>query len=258
MTEYIGNDLQDSYFDQVDLSGTRFHSCDMSKVEFRAVDMTGVTMRSVDLFDVMIDGSIHNVVINGVDVGPLIEAELDRRTPLRVKMRPTSPEGFVQAWDVIERLWRETVERARRLPLATLHESVNGEWSFIETLRHLTFATDSWLRRAVLGDPSPWDALGLPWDEMPDTDGVPRDRVARPSLDAVLELRQERMDLMRRYLESLDEISLDAHTTPVEGPGWPPPRSFEVRRCLLIILNEEWEHRRFAERDLDILESQGA
>ena len=30
-------------------------------------------------------------------------------------------------------------------------------------------------------------------------------------------------------------------------------RSFPVRECLLIILNEEWEHRLYAERDLDAL-----
>jgi hypothetical protein len=255
MTEYVGDELQGSRFKQVDLTGSLFQWCDLSKVEFRSVDMTGVTMRSVDLVDVSIDGSIENMVINGVDVGPLIEAELDRRYPLRAKMRPTTPEGFLEAWDVIERLWTETVERARRLPTTTLHESVNGEWSFIETLRHLTFATDSWLQRVILGDPSPWDALGLPWDEMPDTIGVPRDRSARPSLDEVLELRRDRMNRVRHYLASIDESMLQAHTTPVEGPGWPPPQSFEVRRCLLIILNEEWEHRRFAERDLDILES---
>ena len=91
-------------------------------------------------------------------------------------MRPTDPAGFREAWDVVERLWGETVERARRLDPELLHESVDGEWSFIETLRHLVFATDSWIRRAILGDPSPWDPLDLPWDEMPDTPGVP----ARP------------------------------------------------------------------------------
>jgi len=257
MTEYVGDELQGSHFQRVDLTGSRFQSCDFSRAEFRAVDMTGVTMRGVDLVDVHIDGSIENVFINGVDVGPFIEAELDRRYPLRATMRPTTPEGFVEAWDVIEQLWNETVERARRLPPETLHESVGGEWSFIETLRHLTFATDSWLERAVLGDPSPWDPLGLPWDEMPDTIVAPRDRDARPSLDEVLVLRRARMDRVRQYLENLDETALQAHTTPVEAPGWPPPQSFEVRRCLLIILNEEWEHRRFAERDLDLLDLSG-
>jgi uncharacterized damage-inducible protein DinB len=170
-------------------------------------------------------------------------------------MRPTDPDGVRAAWDVLERLWADTVERARALPAAALHESVDGEWSFIETLRHLVFATDSWIRRAILGDPSPWDPLDLPWDEMPDTAGVPRDRDVRPSLDVVLELRHDRMATVRQVIDGLSEESLDGHTKAVEGPGWPEPRSYPVRECLLVVLNEEWEHRLYAERDLDALEA---
>ncbi len=147
------------------------------------------------------------------------------------------------------------MQRARGLDPELLHESVDGEWSFIETLRHLVFATDAWIRRAVLGDPSPWDPLGLPWDQMPDTPGVPRDRAARPSLDEVLALRRDRMATVRTVVEALTEESLDAHTEPVQGPGWPPPVSHPVRQCLLVVLNEEWHHRRYAERDLDALEA---
>jgi hypothetical protein len=40
-----------------------------------------------------------------------------------------------------------------------------------------------------------------------------------------------------------------ARIAPVEGPGWPEPRSYPVRECLLVILNEEREHRFNAERD---------
>jgi hypothetical protein len=40
--------------------------------------------------------------------------------------------------------------------------------------------------------------------------------------------------------------------------GWPRPRSYPVRECLLIVLNEEWCHRQFAERDLAALESRAA
>lgn len=130
-------------------------------------------MRSVDLVDVDIHGEIQNLKINGVDIGSLVDAELDRRYPLRSKMRPTDPAGFREGWDILKQPWGETVERARRLQPELLHESVDGEWSFLETLRHLVFATDSWIRRAILGDPSPWDPLDLPWDEMPDTPGVP-------------------------------------------------------------------------------------
>ena len=258
MADFLHADLRGARFERVDLSGAQLRSVDLSDARLRAVHLHGVVMRGVELVDVDIHGEIQNLTINGVDVGPLVNAELDRRYPDRAKMRPTDPPGFREAWDVVERLWRGTVERARRLPPELLYESVDGEWSFIETLRHLVFATDSWIRRAILGDPSPWDPLDLPWDEMPDLPGVPRDRDARPLLEAVLELRRDRMSTVRQVIEGLTDESLDGHTEPVEAPGWPEPRSYPVRECLLIILNEEWEHRLYAERDLAALEAHRA
>ena len=265
MAEFFREDLRGSRFERVDLSGSKFRNVDLSGSEFRTVDLTEtrfrgaeigrVVMRGVGLCDVDIHGEIVNLTINGVDIAPLVDAELKRRYPDRAKMRPTDPAGFREAWDVVERIWGETVGRARRLDPELLHESVDGEWSFTETLRHLVFATDSWIRRAILGDPSPWDPLDLPWDEMPDTPGVPRDRDVRPSLDVVLELRRDRMSTVREVLDGLTDESLDGQTQPVEGPGWPESRSYPVRECLLCILNEEWEHRLYAGRDLDALEA---
>jgi uncharacterized damage-inducible protein DinB len=257
MADFIGTDMRGARFEQADLSGAQLIAVDLSDAQLRGVDLSGVRMRGVEMVGVDISGEIVNVTINGVDVAPLIDAELNRRDPDRAKMRPDDPAGFSEAWDILGRLWDETVERARRLPPEMLHESVGGEWSFIETLRHLAFATDSWIRRALLGDPSPWDPLGLPWDEMPDTPGVPRDRAARPSLDEVLELRRDRMATVRQVIDGLTSESLAGHTTPVEGPGWPRPRSYPVRECLLVILNEEWHHRLYAERDLAALEARG-
>ena len=134
----------------------------------------------------------------------------DRRDPDRAAMRPTDPEGFRRAWDTVERLWAGTVERARGFPPERLHESVDGEWSFIQTLRHLAFATDCWVSRAILGDPSPWDALSLPWDGMEETPGVPWDRTARPGLDEALALRLGRMATVRRVVDGLTDESLAA------------------------------------------------
>jgi hypothetical protein len=253
MADFIGEDLSGSRFERVNLSGAEFRAVDLSGAEFRGVELNGVVMRGVELVDVDIYGELGRVTINGVDVVPLVNAELDRRYPERATMRPTDPAGFRAAWDVVERLWDGTVERARRLDPELLHESVGGEWSFIETLRHLAFATDCWVRRAILGDPSPWDPLDLPWDEMPDTPGVPRDREVRPSLEVVLKLRRDRMSTVREVIDGLTEESLNGDTEPVDGPGWPRPRSYPVRECLLCVLNEEWEHRLYAERDLDAL-----
>ena len=255
MADFFRADLRGSRFDRADLTGSEFRASDLTDCQFRSVDFSRAVMRGVELADVEISGEILNLTINGVDIGPLVDAELDRRYPDRAKMRPADPAGFREAWDVVERLWDQTVARARRLDPGLLHESVDGEWSFIQTLRHLVFATDAWIRRGILGDPSPWDPLDLPWEEMPDTPGVPRDRDARPSLDTVLVLRRDRMSTVRDVIGRLTDQSLDEHTKPVEGPGWPPPRSFPVRECLLCILNEEWEHRLYAERDLAALES---
>jgi hypothetical protein len=253
MTDFVGSDLRGSRFERADLTGARLFAVDLTGASLRGVDLSGVVIRGAELANVDISGEIMNLTINGVDVGPLIEAELNRRYPDRAKMRPADPAGFREAWDIVGRLWDGTVARAREVPPQRLHESVDGEWSFTETLRHLVFATDAWVRRAILGDPAPWDDLDLPWDEMADTPGVPRDRAARPSLEEVLELRRDRMATVREVIDGLTGASLDELTEPVHGPGWPRPRPYPVRECLLVVLNEEWEHRLYAERDLAAL-----
>ena len=248
-------DLRGREFERADLTGARFEAVSLNGATFRECMLHQVTMRGVELADTTIDGDIKNLVINGVDVAPLVEAELDRRHPDRVKFRPTTAEGFREAWDLNERLWAATVERARRLPEEKLHESVDGEWSFIQTLRHLAFATQSWVARCILGDPTPWHPLSLPWDQMSPRPGVPHDRDARPSLDEALELRLDAMSTMRQVVDGLTDEQLSTRTEPLVGPGWPDEgETFPVEECLSIVLNEEWWHRMFAERDLAVLE----
>ena len=258
MPEFASKNLTGSRFEDVDLTDARFRDVDLTNARFHLVDLTGVTMRGAFLVDVDITGETENLRVNGVDVVPLVEAELNRRYPDRAKMQPADADGFREAWDILERLWQGTVERARAMAPELLHERVESEWSFIETLRHLVFATDAWVKRAVLGDPSPWDPLDLPHDEMPDEPSVPRDHGARPSLDEVLALRADRMATVRRELADLTDEKLAGMTEPVTEPGYPAPESFRVRRCLQAILIEEWEHRLYAERDLDVLQSRSS
>ncbi|MFC6345439.1 DinB family protein, partial [Nocardioides hankookensis] len=77
----------------------------------------------------------------------------------------------------------------------------------------------------------------------------------RPSLDEVLAVGAERMAVVGQQIAELTAARLAATTEPVPGAAYPPTDSYAVRRCLGAILNEEWEHRRFAERDLAILEA---
>jgi DinB superfamily len=151
-------------------------------------------------------------------------------------------------------LWEGTIARARSLPDAALHRSVDDEWSFVQTLRHLNFASAAWVGRMILGNASPWHELDLPWDEAPGWDDIPWDREARPGLDEVLAVRRDRQAMVRQVMESLIDEQLTSEVTRTE-PGWPRMESFPVRECLLIVLSEEWEHRLYAERDLTALET---
>jgi uncharacterized protein YjbI with pentapeptide repeats len=258
VTDFTSENLTGARFEDVYLTDARFHDVDLTNARFQLVDLTGARIRAAALVNVDISGEIEDLRVNGVDVVPLVEAELDRRYPDRAKMRPADSDGFREAWDILERLWQRTVERARGMDTELLHERVDGEWSFIETLRHLVFATDAWVKRAILGDPSPWDPLDLPHDEMRDEPSVPRDRDARPSLEEVLVLRADRMATVRRVIGDLTDATLAGKTEPVVEPGYPASERFAVRRCLQAILSEEWEHRLYAERDFDVLESRSS
>jgi hypothetical protein len=266
MTEFHGQDLTGARFEGVSLRGATFTKVRLNGASMNRVDFTGTQVRSalfkrcrfrgVELFDVEISGDLDNVVVNGVDIAPLVEAELDRRMPQRVKMRPDDADGFREAWVILERLWAGTITRARTFPQAALHQGVDDEWSFIQTLRHLNFASAAWVDRMILGNLSPWHPLDLPYDAAPEWEGRPGDRDARPSLDEVLAVRRDRQAVVRQVLDALTDEQLASEVTRTE-PGWPQEENVSVKYCLRIVLNEEWEHRLFAERDLSALEANG-
>lgn len=242
-------------FERERMRGARFRLVDLTGARFDQVAINDAVMRGVELANVDIDGEIVGLRINGVEVAPLIDAELDRRDPDRRLLRAEDPEGLREAWAMNERRWAATVERARQLEPSLLHESVDGEWSFIQTLRHLVFATESWVHRALLGDPAPWDPRSLPFDTISTIPAIPQDRDTRYPLDDILALRADRMATVRRVLEDLTPERLAEDTDPVDAPGFPAPRRYAVRSCLGVVLNEEWHHRVFAERDLAVLEA---
>ncbi len=242
-------------FRDQDLSGSTFEGLDLSRSLFKNVMLSDAVMRGVWGKSLEIDGDFDSLVFNGIDVIPLWHAELCRQHPEYAQLSPTDAEGYRRAWPIIERLWEGTVARARRLPEELLHERVDGEWSFIETQRHLIMATDSWISRVLLGDPRPYHPLGLPHDEMGEIEGVPNDPDARPSLDEVLAVRADRMGTYREVVAALTDEQLAGTTTPVLETGYPASEAYAVSRCLECILQEEWWHRRFAERDLAVLEA---
>lgn len=237
--------------------GARIHLCDLAGLEIRDCEVDG--LRIVDCYgsDVYLGGDFERVIVNDVDVTAYVEAELDRQHPARRLARDaTSPDDYRAAWDAIERLWDATLERARRLPEARLHERVDGEWSLVETQRHLLFCSDAWLGNAVLEEDAPYHPLGLPHGGMPADAaaalGLALD--AEPTLDEVLAPRLLRMATMRRAVDALTRAGLDR--TCARKPAEPyPDQEYVVRRCLKVVLKEEVEHHRYAVRDLAALEN---
>ena len=110
MADFTGQDLTGSRFDRVDLSGASFRMVNLSRARLRAVYLNGTVITGAEIPDLEITGEIGSLRVNGVDVAPLVDAELDRRDPDRARMRPTDAAGFREAWAILERRWAETVE----------------------------------------------------------------------------------------------------------------------------------------------------
>lgn len=235
----------------------RFTGADFTGATFRHCDLHKVKVADSWLIDMNISGLVENLVVNDVDVTAFVEGELDRRHPERVQLRQVrSADDHRAMWDTIERLWSYTVARARRLDEPARHERVDDEWSFVETLRHLVFATDAWAGRTILDDPLPYHRLGYTHSSYPTADaaalGVDLD--ARPSFDEVVEVRADRMAVVRRIVDGLTDADLERVCTRTPAPGYPEePRT--VGRCLRVVMNEECEHHRYAVRDLAVLEA---
>lgn len=241
------DDLRGSEFVDADLSGSRFVRADLRGAVMREAELDGLDLDSPWL----IRGG-GTLLVNGVDVVPLVDAELDRRFPGRALRRASDPDGLRTAWAAVEEAWAAAVARAAALPAGSVDVSVGGEWSFAQTLRHLVMATDIWLRKAVLGVPEPFHPLGVVYAGAED-DGFDFSVFTTdvPSWEEVLEARAGRMAMVRDFVASVTAADLDG----VRANPWAPARATTVLSCLQVILGEEWDHLRYALRDLDVVEA---
>jgi hypothetical protein len=244
---FTGPDLEGAEFVDANLRGARFRRADLSGVVMRAVDVRGADIDAPWLFRG--DGFLR---VNGVDVIPLVEAELNRQFPGRAGRTATDPDGLRVAWAALERTWSATLERVAAMPAGTVDVSVGGEWSFAQTLRHLVMATDAWLGRAILGIEQPFHPIGQPNVEY-QTDGNDMSVFAAvtPSYADVLEVRAGRVAMVRDFLATVTSDELAA----IRKNPWAPEYAETILSCLHVILREEWEHHRYAVRDLDEIDA---
>jgi hypothetical protein len=229
-----------------DLAGAVFWGADLTGAHFRDVNLTDATITHAWLVNVDIDALVDTVVINGVDVTAYVN-ERDPWYPLRAMLRPSKPEDMRATWAALEDEWAKTITRAQALPEDRLHESVNDEWSFVQTLRHLVMAMDKWFTAPILGER--FHPIGLPNRGSVDFPWPDLDYDLKPSVSEALAVRADRAARFRAYLTS---VAATDFTRPVEvlENGTNP-----VQECIYTVFEEEFWHNRYAQRDLAQLEA---
>jgi hypothetical protein len=228
-----------------DLAGAVFWGADLSGARFRDVNLTGARISHAWLVDVDVDALVDRVVINGVDVTDYVN-ERDQWYPLRAMLRPPDAEGMRAAWAALEAEWDRTIARAQALPEAALDESVDGEWSFVQTVRHLVFAMDKWFTAPVLGEP--FHQIGMPNSGSVDFPWPGLDDELTPSVSEALAVRADRTKRFRDYLASFSD-DLERPVEVLENGTVP------LAECIYTVFEEEFWHDRYAVRDLATLES---
>jgi DinB superfamily len=242
MTTYSDTDeFERATFVKASFKGATLRFSDVSGVTMRSVDVDGLDIDSHDLF-------FGKLLVNGVDVVPLVDAELNRQFPGRELQNAQTPEGLREGWRAVQAAWEETMAGTPR-ELWDAH--VEDEWSLSETLRHLVLATDAWLGGAILRQEQPFHEIGQIFTGAA---GMGFDmsifRDAPPAHDEILAVRAERQQMVTDFLaEATPDLLAEERENPWGGGDWRPG----VGDCLRVILEEEWAHLRYARRDLALL-----
>lgn len=227
-----------------DLAGSVFWGADLQGARFRDVDLTGARIEHAWVLDVEIDALVDRLVVNGVDVTAYVH-ERDPWQPLRRHTRVRTVEEIRAGWPAFEAAWTSTIAAARALPEARLHESVAGEFSFVQTLRHLVFAIDKWCTAPILG--GGFEPMGLPNTGSLDFPWPGLDPDARPSVEEAVAAWSDRAATLRRVVEGLDPAEVDRTVEVLENG------THALHECIGTVYEEAFWHLRYAERDLALL-----
>ncbi len=228
-------------FEDQDLCGAVFWGVYLRNARFRDVDFTGVRTHHVVLRDVEFDGAIDKLVVNGVDVTDYVN-QRDPWQPLRDMTEPSTADQVRQSLAGLTTTWDELIAEVSALPRSLISASVSGEWSFVQTLRHLLFVGDKW----ILGPLSDrhWSPLGLPNSGSVGFDWPDIDPTADPSIEEVLDQRDEQATVLSALAAGLDDERLSDSVTVLENG------SATVRDCWHTLFEELFEHLRYVRRDL--------
>lgn len=229
-------------FEDRDLSGSVFWGVNLRGASLRDVDLSGATFFHTRWEDVLVDGTVAGLVVNGVDVTEFVN-ERDAWHPLRTHIESGDLTVLTRAWrDLLDR-WEGVIAGVGNLGSRVPTESVNGEWSLRDTLRHLVFAAEKWLGFPAIGMVS-----HTPF-ALPNTGSMSRewpgiDPAADPEWEAVVSGWRECSGRISEWLGSVGPGLLGSSVVVAENGEAP------LLMCIQAVLEETFEHLRYATRDL--------
>ena len=232
-------------FEDRDLSDSVFWGVRLQRCLVRDADLLGTRFFHTLWSDVSIDGVVDRLVVNGVDVTDYVNAN-DRWYPLRTRLEPDTSDALRASWAELQQEWADLLGWASRLGPGAALRSVNGEWCLRDTLRHLLFAMDKWFGGPLLCARS-FTSFGLPNTGSQGGDWPGLDPAADPSFDEVLAARAEHAARFGAFIGSLDFADLPETVEVLENGTVP------AVMCFHVVLEEEFEHLRYALRDLALM-----
>ncbi len=153
-------------FENSNMAGAVFRNVNLAGVEFTDVNLSGGKITNANLSNFAIDDAyIKGFTVFGFRVDELIEAELDRRDPERVRLRmedcydPECVRAVLEHLKEVRAGFRDFLRTTDPRLLAARPDP--DSWSAIENLRHLIFAEDLYTHRWLLQSDEPWCKQGM-------------------------------------------------------------------------------------------------
>ena len=241
---FVSRNMAGCLFQDVLLAGARFDDVNLSGARLRNVSLANVEIRDADL---------RGLKIFGIEIEALIEAELDRRFPIRLELRPEDehdPAEQTRIFRVIGEHRRALLARLEKAPFTLLCQRPEEErWSALEHLCHLYFAEKMYLDRWIKGRDTSPDEMAM----------RPAFLVSHPVLGAASWNRPESLsELLERWLPVWEEFGrlltgLDEASLKAELPKRDFRRS-SLGRLLAGAVMHHWLHLNLAKEALDAAE----
>ncbi|MCL4504848.1 MAG: DinB family protein [Chloroflexi bacterium] len=249
---FVHADMGGAEFRDVNLGGAVFDNVNLAGASFNNINFAGAKIRDANLQNMAIeDANLTGFTVMGVNIEPLIEAELDRREPERARVRidifnPTEVKALISWLDAVRAAFRAVLRASS--PSQLRRRPAENEWNALEVVRHMLFAEDVYINRFILNNARPLNKAGmLPEHLRSRSEYQDVGSEAVDDLETILAAWDAVHADTLAYVAQLDAVKLRRQTTDMEGRHGTPGA------VLQLLARHDIRHIRQAERALATL-----